>query len=303
MRTPPALPDTLRPSFPDRGIRPATGSDRTGRRAPALLGPALALLCAAAAPALECAAPRGGDALIRAGSILLLGELHGTAEAPAVVGELACAALQASLPVAVALEIPYAEQAGIDRFVAGETDRDALLAGPFWQRDYQDGRSSRAMADLLARLRALRREAPHLRVAAIDRPQPPAQRDAAMAARIDELAAATPEGLVISLTGNLHNRLTRGNRWNPDYLPMGYQLRQLRPAAPIRAIDLEHQGGTAWICQSSSAAECGERPLRGVEPREPGLQLYPPTADGPFTGALHLGPITASPPAVRPASR
>ncbi|MGV6492816.1 hypothetical protein ACTUVK_003020 [Stenotrophomonas rhizophila] len=91
--------------------------------------------------------------------LVLVGELHGTVETPALVGELACAAAADATPVTVALEMDPTEQARIDAYLASAgtaADRSALLAGRFWTRTMQDGRSSVAMAALIERLRSLR---------------------------------------------------------------------------------------------------------------------------------------------------
>src|SRR6185436_14170191 len=81
----------------------------------------------------------------------LLGEIHGTCEAPRATLALA----RQSLPARIGLEIDVDEQPRIDAFLR-DGDRAALLAGPFWTRDFQDGRSSQAMAALLDDVRQLR---------------------------------------------------------------------------------------------------------------------------------------------------
>ena len=97
----------------------------------------------------------GVDRLIAPGAIVLFGEIHGTEESPAFFGDAACAALARGAAVTAALEIPREERARIDAFLASAgtpDDRRALLAGAFWRRGYQDGRSSRATAAFLDRL-------------------------------------------------------------------------------------------------------------------------------------------------------
>ena len=93
-------------------------------------------------------APLPGSELVLAGPRLtLVGELHGTREAPAAMLALAEAASERG-PVRVGLELPVEEQAHLDRFF-GDGDRAQLLAGDFWSRGLRDGRNSEAMADLL----------------------------------------------------------------------------------------------------------------------------------------------------------
>ncbi len=251
---------------------------------------------AAPAPAATCEPLADATTLLEAGSVVLLGELHGTAEAPAALGRLACAALALSAEVTVALEIPEVEQAAIDRYLAGTMDLETLAGGPFWTRSYQDGRSSLAMLELLETLGSLRSDHASLRVAAIDRPDPPQDRDRAMAERIASLAAARSDGIVLALTGNLHTRLSPGTPFDPRHEPMGYLLRRLLPEARLHSIDLSHEAGTAWICTGPAISDCGAHTVGGSEPREERLHFRLLDPGEPFTAELHLGPITASPP-------
>src|SRR5439155_1009498 len=74
--------------------------------------------------------------------------------------DLACQAAALG-PLRVGLELPADEQARIDEFLASAAaaaDGRALFEGPFWTRDFQDGRSSTAMAALLASLGKLVRD-------------------------------------------------------------------------------------------------------------------------------------------------
>jgi len=61
-----------------------------------------------------CPAIDGIEQVIGKGKVVLLGEIHGTAEAPAFTGDVDCHALRAGLAVTVALELPRAEQEAID---------------------------------------------------------------------------------------------------------------------------------------------------------------------------------------------
>lgn len=252
--------------------------------------------------ALVCQEPAGLDALIRAGAGLLLGEIHGTAESPAFTGEAACVALARGLAVTVALEIPREEGARIEAFLAsrgGPEDRAALVAGPFWQDEYQDGRRSVAMAELLERLRVMKRGRT-LTVALIDRveqPTAPAERDRWMAEALAQAFAENPRGFVISLTGNIHSRIERGTPWNPDFETAGFVLKRDRPELDLTALDAAHTGGSAWICLSAKAAECGAQTLGGHGAHEGGKVVLFAQLQGGYSGVYEVGAITASPPA------
>jgi len=265
---------------------------------------AAAFVLATAAPVLAagpaCPDVPGATQVVRPGTVVLLGELHGTAEAPRATGDLACHAVRTGAPVVVGLELPRAEQARLDAFLAsggGAEARAALLGGEFWRRDYQDGRTSRAMAELVERLRALRAAGGDVDVLAIDEPAAEDRDEAMAAALAAAIADARPEAIVIVLTGNLHNRLTRGNPWNPSYQPMGLVLSRRLPDAEIVSLELAHAGGTAWFCAGGGG--CGEQRVGGsATASETGIVLLPPEEREGTTGRYRIGPITASPPAV-----
>jgi hypothetical protein len=83
-------------------------------------------------PPPDCRPSAGVEPLLASRDVLLVGEVHGTAESPGFVAETACAALAGGRSVTVALEISVAEQARLDAFLAspgGATDRAAVLAG------------------------------------------------------------------------------------------------------------------------------------------------------------------------------
>jgi hypothetical protein len=196
---------------------------------------------AAAPPPLACQEVEGLDPLLSPGTGLLLGEMHGTAESPAFAANAACLALRAGRRVTLALEIPREEEERVEVFLASagtEADRAALLAGPFWSGDYQDGRSSAAMLALLDGLRRLRREGRPVRVELLDHIDPAADseaRDHWLAEALAEAFEETADGVVISLTGNIHSRIAPGTPWNPDYKPAGFVLLGMKPELRRRA--------------------------------------------------------------------
>lgn len=182
-------------------------------------------------------------------AVVLVGEIHGTDQAPAFVGELACAAAAEGTAVTVALEISAREQARLDAYLAsaGTPDaRAALLAGPFWTRSTQDGRSSTAMLALLERLRRLHADGRRIAVIAVDEERA-GTRDVDMAEHITR--AVHPGGRVIALLGNVHASQRLGRPNLPDYVPAGYLLRALAPLG----VRVGARGGEAWVC----APTCG----------------------------------------------
>lgn len=268
---------------------------------PALAVVLLSLLCvpAGAAPAADCPPAPGLDALLEPGTVLLLGELHGTREVPAFVETVACRALARDLPVVVGLELPVAEAERVARYLAtdgGEEAEAQLLAGPLWQAEYQYGVASRAVVGLLDALRARKAAGAAVEVVLYDPGNVP-QRDRGMAQNLAAALGPRPDTFAVVLSGNLHNRLTVGTPFDAELEPMGHLLVKRLDARRVVSLDLAHQGGTAWLCFGSSAEECGPKEVRGEAERTSGVELDPPDDGAPYSGRYFTGPITASPPA------
>lgn len=251
-------------------------------------------------PALSCPDVPGLAPLLKPGHVVLLGEMHGTNESPAFLLDAVCAALRDGLGVTVGLEMPRSESARVDAFLTSPGGTEAeqrLLQGPIWQSSYQDGRASRAMLDLIERLRAYRAAGLPVRVVLIDDPSAPQGRDRAMSERIQDALAAAPDNLFLNITGNVHNRLTRGTRWNADYEPMGYLLRQSMDASRIISLNVAHGGGEAWVCFGNTPSSCGIKPMRGRGDEGHGVVLLEEPEGQPYHGSYHVEQLTASIPA------
>ncbi len=218
------------------------------------------------------------------GHILILGEVHGNDASPRLTGEGVCGALQEGERVVLALEIPEAESGRIEDFLA-RGDRDALLTGPFWRRDYQDGRSSQAMVDLLDRVRTWSAAGWPVSVVALDTTEPGADRDAFMARRVLAAHRGAPRALVVVLVGNLHARPRLS-------LPRSLAWHVKQAGAPLTALWLQYQPGATWLCDAGSRDSCGEHPLAAGQASAP---------EG-FDGVLDAGAPRASPPAFRGSS-
>lgn len=231
--------------------------------------------------------------------LLLLGEVHGTVEIPALVGDLLCQPGWRSARVALALEFdPLANQAAVDTYLregSAEAER-ALLATPLWQE--RGGRASAAMFALLSTVREHNRNGARIEVIGIDpvRVDAPTaiEREAAMAASLITLMRTHER--VIALTGFAHaNRgpITLGDTPIPSaasFLPNDGVI-TLRPL-PL--------GGEAWYCAAPAPGEaevCGVQrgPARvAVEPR--GVYLDGKRFPG-FDGYYSSGrAFSASPP-------
>jgi hypothetical protein len=226
----------------------------------------------------------GLDARIAPGAILWFGEMHGTEESPRFVGDVACRAAQRGR-VQVGLEIPNAEQAQIDRYLASDgkpADRAALLDGGFWR--IHDGRSSEAMAALFEHVRVMRAAGAIVDVIAYDVPEA-FDRDAAMA----DLVARErdPKAVLVGLSGNFHSRRVRGK---PAVEPMVARL--VARGFSITTFDVAANGGTFWACMDTG---CGIHDNEHADTGEP-WTLGPPR-DASHDGVYRVGKTQASLPA------
>lgn len=244
----------------------------------------------------RAAAPIPGlDALLDRPDLdfIVVGELHGTAEMPSMFGDLVLEAAKRG-PVTVSLEIMVQDQTLVDAYVhsSGSTeDRAALLTGAHWKQPLKDGRSSRAMFDLLERLRLGVQVNPTLKVVTC---QPSmtvngsAAYEKAMGACWIAAGKNQPNGRVLVLVGNAHSSLA------PifDYAPAASYL----PAARTVSLNTAEPGGEAWNCNADG---CGPRDMGvGLGPTKRGVHLSP-VQDGKrvYDGVLAPGGwFTVSPP-------
>ena len=285
------------------------------------------LLTLAAAVSDACSPPAGTAHLSQsAAKYIVIGELHGTRQAPAAVAEIACKLAERGKPILVALELRSIADPVLQRAWAGprkDFNRTLLSDMPDW-RERKDGVVSQAMLALLERLHALKLAGRRIDVVAFTGPRDPAQaarfaslpgqgpNEAAQADNIRIAAEAKDYAKVLVLVGNVHARKLRWERARTPFDPMVVQL-----ASPkqVLALDLAHSGGTAWNCVmkgappasgpiTSDALDCSAHPARATPFSQGGAPRVvlnkdlrtPPGPDPAYDGILDVGPIVASPP-------
>lgn len=269
------------------------GSQLVGRTA-CFLALVLAACCLLSACWRGGAAAAAVDCLPMAGvpeaPLLLFGEVHGSREAPALVGAVACAASEARA-VAVGLEMPSRDQPLLDRFMASTGapgDVQALLASEFWQRG-RDGRSSRAMLELIGDLRALKQAGRPVDLFAFDdQPGTGLERNAAIANGVRRFRKAHPDTRIVALMGSLHaaqeSIWSGGNRLTTSAI----LLADLQPVS----VRITYPGGTVWACMPT----CG---IHALPPSsgETAPGFHADAAPGGDSRTYRLPSLTASPPA------
>ncbi|MBN8472817.1 hypothetical protein JYJ95_40465 [Corallococcus exiguus] len=250
---------------------------------------------------------RGLPELLHPGLTLLIGEQLGSNEVPDVVGHVACQAAQTGLAVALGLSIPDSEQARVDTYLSSPgapADQDALLEGRFWTRTYQDGRSSRAVLDLIDRVRSLRAAGLRVTVVAYDTDvMNGSERDAALAQVWTKRRAAKPDEVQVVLAGNTHTQTEKGTQWDPAFTPMAHLMKENRS---LVVLDMSYAQGTRWGCDLNrdSKLVCGivgATPAPAVAARpglSPYIQLRETAPNEPLQGLLYVGRLTASMPAI-----
>ena len=237
------------------------------------------------------------DPLLRSGKTVLFGEIHGTTEVPRFVGDVCCRAAAAGLAVALALEVPVAEEPAFARYLAskgGAAERAQLLAGELWRNPHPDGRSSQAMADLVERMRRLRAGGAAVTVHGLIEPSPGRDSDEVMAARVLAVRRQHPRALVLVLAGNNHTRIADWPE-GPQTRAMGQQL---RASGLADLVSLAMSSASGRFFGISGGA--GVHPITGTD--RGGRRFVELTSEaGPFDGQFYVGRPTASLPAVSPA--
>jgi hypothetical protein len=247
---------------------------------------------------MACSPPDGTAALLdRPERVIIIGELHGTEQAPRAVGEIVCAAADQG-PVVVALELEDTLQPTLDAFISQPDEASAfatLSDSSLLNRARQDGRTSRALLALLQKVRMLKASGRdislHLFQPSMTRGQELDQAwyELNMGQLLSEARQNRPDARVIGLAGNIHARKTPLARY-PD---MGIPAAGHLPKRETLSLVIAEQGGFAWNCGQDV---CGVNPTMISHDAEARGVILTPLEDGAYDGLLALGPSTASPP-------
>ena len=223
----------------------------------------IGLLALAAASASPCPQVAGAERLWARPETrwVMIGEMHGTTEMPALFGDLVCRAASSSgRPVTVALEQNAEMQPAIDAFLAsdgGSAARSTFLAAPMWAGKMQDGRASQAMLALYDRLRIMKQSGQIRGVVAFipvmtgwtgEGPY-----NAGMADRLQAIPTAS-NGLVLAYMGSVHAAKSSFGQADKLFMPAAGDL----PGNRTISVYLDDNGGEAWNCMG----DCGPHPLQ-----------------------------------------
>lgn len=278
-----------------------------------LLACIIVLISDAAAAAPGCPMISGFDQYVAHARGVVVGDMHGTVEAPAFLTDLVCNFVHTGRAVVLGLEYPSGDQHFIDEFLRARTDgeRPALFSSPFWIRPTQGGRTSQAMFKMLVAIRAQIRSGAPIQVVAFDAlstdrsakdPKDGTaqfdRRDATMAEYLrPKVSNLKATDVAIIFTGNVHARKTKGLKalgappGMENAEPLGYRLRHLG----YLNVNIEYRGGTIWACFTPS--DCG---VRDGGERGPAVKYFAivPSTDPAYDLKYQVGSLTASLPAV-----
>jgi len=197
--------------------------------------------------------------------VITVGEIHGTQESPAFITGLVSLLSLQKKTVLLALEINQENQSQVDAFLQ-DGDLEKLKQAPFFQREFQDGRSSWAMANILLYVRDLK----NVVVRCFDPASHSSDgqdRDSKMAINLRSFYNSLNPSIMVVLAGNIHSKASIGTPWNELFRPMAYELFSQAGSpfekSDILAIKQRYLKGFAWICLNQTS--CGKTPINAGE--------------------------------------
>jgi hypothetical protein len=230
--------------------------------------------------------------------LVLLGEIHGTRETPALVSSLLDRESARGSKVILGLEIAATDQTDVDRYLRSSgspADRATLLSGSHWRDPMHDGRDSAAMFDLIEHVRSLRQHGHDVAIAFFD-PGNADDRNRGIANNLRDVVSGARGAKVLVLTGNVHamtgmppQMFDGGKRIDPP-MTAGRLLADFRPFS----IEIEASTGEAWNCTGT----CGVHRVRSRDQGASAPSLELQGEDAPWDAMLLLPEFSASRPAI-----
>lgn len=273
----------------------------------------------------QCSEPAGWDKIIeRDPHYVVFGELHGTEQAPAFVGRLACYLASKGQRILVAVELSAADDQELqDAWKLPVTLFEKSLSEIGW-RGRNDGVASEAMFAMLVRLHNLNAQGFPIDVVAFNAPRDDKQperfadlpgqgpHDAEQADNIAQASNISEYDRVLVLVGNIHALKTsvawRGVQFDP-------MAKRLALYGSTLSLDMRYAEGTSWNCVlkhsatpddqpvTDDALDCGNHATRGSEDLgpDPFIELVTTTGESQvadYDGFFWVGQVSGSPPAV-----
>jgi hypothetical protein len=212
------------------------------------------------AVATGCTAPLGwADVLGRDPDFVVLGEWHGTNEAPDFVARLLCAEASRGQRLLLAVEHGAIYNPAWQAAWALPYDDFRNALPDLGWRGREDGVASAAMLRLVLAAHALKDAGAAIDIVAFNGARDDAQRarfaslpgqgphEAAQAENIAEAAARKDYDRVIVLGCSLHAEIAPVSIGGPEFAPMAMRLAGY---GSVLSLDMQHAGGTSWSCRT-----------------------------------------------------
>lgn len=273
----------------------------------------------------QCGEPAGWDKIAeRDPHFVVFGELHGTQQAPAFVGGLACDLSSKGQRILVAVELSAADDQKLqDAWKLPATLFERSLSQIGW-RGRSDGVASEAMFAMLVRLHNLKAQGFPVDVVAFNGPKDsemsrrfsdlPGQgpHEAEQADNIAQASNASDYDRVLVLVGNFHARMGSVTWRGVQFDPMA---KRLALYGTTLSLNMRYAEGTSWNCVlkpsttrddgpiTGEALDCGNHATRGSADLGPYPFIELTTASDAsqvpdYDGFFWVGQISGSPPAV-----
>jgi len=193
--------------------------------------------------------------LLTPGNILLFGEMHGTKQMPEHFYDVICTASESDTQVNIGIEVPFELTKDIQKFIntSNHSDIDLeFLKHTFWSGEYQDGRASQAMFELMHKIRILNLTNNNIQIFTFDH-NTPNKRDKLMASTF--ISNINTNKLTLALSGNIHSRTVHGRPWDKEEKNMGAFIKE--NYINTHSIYFSYSSGDAWVCMPN----CGVHSL------------------------------------------
>lgn len=224
--------------------------------------------------------------------VLIIGEVHGTKETPAIVAALMDLKSKEGM-VLLGLEIPANQQGLMDDYLSGAGSEESLLSGDFWKREAgrQDGRSSQAIFDLVREARRLRLAGRRIEVVCYVPSDREVQMGGSRAQNILSTHDRVKPDFTLVLSGNYHSRVVKADF--DDQEPLGAQLSRLDSVS----LPVYSTRGEYWACGGSPVPDCGVRSVSDqAHSLKQGVMLSEEITGRGYHGSIVIEEFTASPP-------
>ena len=214
------------------------------------------------------------------GGALVLGELHGSREVPDLFLAMVQDYIAEGKQPIVAVELPPSAGMLDCPFVGADN------LSPYWRNDYQDGRTSLAMAELICTLKPLAATG-DLKLLFMDDEKRPGSFDSDAAKRIAMLLDGSAKHAFI-LTGNYHSR-NAPESINGQLQSLGIKTTSVTVGAPKATLWVQMQGDARGSEQAMTVNFCKS---------DPGSAVAFSLLESPkWDYCLNMPEMTASPPA------